>query len=100
MKKLIQIETKLAGLVQKFGVDKCLHFLVGFAFVLIFLLYGVAFGKAPAGWGGWATFVIVGLSYIKEKFIDEKFDFADVLATFFGAVLGMLLYIPIDIFKI
>lgn len=99
MKKLIQIETKLAGLVQKFGVDKCLHFLVGFAFVLIFLLYGVAFGKAPAGWGGWATFVIVAASYLKEKCIDKDFDFVDVWATFLGAALAMLLYVPIDFFS-
>lgn len=49
MKKLIQIETKLASLIEKVGVDKALHFLVGFAFVLAGLMYGLGFSASPAG---------------------------------------------------
>lgn len=98
MKKLIQIETKMAGLIEKVGVDKCLHFLVGFAFVIAGFMYGLGFSNSPAGWGGWACFIIVALSFVKEKFIDKSFDFADVLATFAGAILAVLLYVPIDAF--
>ena len=98
MKKLIQIETKLAGLLEMVGVDKALHFLVGMIFVLAGLVYGLGFSTSPAGWGGWAAFIVVAISFAKEKFIDKSFDFADVMATFFGAALGMLLYVPVDAF--
>jgi hypothetical protein len=98
MKKLIQIETKLASLIEKVGVDKVLHFLVGFAFVLAGLMYGLGFSASPAGWGGWALFIVIGLAFIKEKLIDKDFDFVDIWATFAGGVLGMILYSPIDMF--
>ena len=91
-------KTKLAGLLEMVGVDKALHFLVGMIFVLAGLVYGLGFSTSPAGWGGWAAFIIVAISFAKEKFIDKSFDFADVMATFFGAALGMLLYIPVDAF--
>lgn len=97
MKKLIQIETKIASLIERLGVDKMLHFLVGLVFVLAGFMYGLGFSASPAGWGGWALFIIVGLSFVKEKFIDKDFDFADVWATFAGGALGMILYLPIDI---
>lgn len=98
MKKLIQIETKLASLIEKVGVDKVLHFLVGFAVVLAGLMYGLGFSASLAGWGGWALFIVVGLAFCKEKFVDKDFDFVDIWATFMGGVLGMILYLPIDIF--
>lgn len=98
MKKFIQIETKLSSLISKIGVDKILHFLVGLIFVLSGLMYGLGFSASPAGWGGWALFIIVGLSFVKEKFIDKDFDFVDIWYTFMGGVLGMLMYLPIDIF--
>lgn len=47
MKKLIQIETKLASLIEKVGVDKVLHFLVGFAVTLAGLMYGLGFSAFP-----------------------------------------------------
>lgn len=98
MKKLIQMETKLASLIEKVGVDKVLHFLMGFAVVLAGLMYGLGFSASPAGWGGWALFIIVGLSFIKEKFVDKSFDFVDVWATFMGGALAMLMYVAIDVF--
>lgn len=49
MKKLIQIETKLASLIEMVGVDKMLHFLVGLVFVLAGLMYGLGFSNSPAG---------------------------------------------------
>lgn len=98
MKKLVQIEKKMADFISKIGVDKVLHFLVGFAFTLAGFMYGLGFSASPAGWGGWACVIIVALSFIKEKFIDEKFDFTDVLATFAGAMLAIILYVPIDAF--
>lgn len=98
MKKLIQIETKLASLIEKVGVDKVLHFLVGFAFVLAGLMYGLGFSNSPAGWGGWALFIIVALAFVKEKCIDKDFDFVDIWATFIGGALAMLMYVPIDVF--
>lgn len=88
----------LTSFINNVGIDKCLHFLVAFSFVLVFLLYGVVFGKAPAGWGGWALFIVVGLAFVKEKFIDKDFDFVDVWATFMGGALAMLMYVPIDVF--
>lgn len=98
MKKLIQIETKMAGLIEKAGIDRVLHFLVGFAFTLAGFMFGLGFSNSPAGWGGWACFIIVAIAFIKEKFVDKSFDFVDIWYTFIGAVLAVLLYVPIDIF--
>ena len=98
MKKLVQIEKKMDAFIEKVGVDRVLHFLVGFAFTLAGFMYGLGFSNSPAGWGGWACFIIVTLAFIKEKFIDEKFDFADIWATFAGGALALIIYVPIDAF--
>ena len=89
MNKLTFIEKGLAKLIEKIGIDRILHFLVAYAIVATCLIYGI-------GYGGWATFVVTGLAFIKEKFIDEKFDTVDLLASFFGCAAAMLMYIPYD----
>lgn len=91
MKKFTNIEKKIANIIEKIGIDKVLHYLVGYAAVATGLIYGL-------GPGGWTVFGITAASLIKEKFIDEKFDFADVMATFFGAATAMLVYVPYDMF--
>lgn len=91
MEKFTGIEHWIANVLNKIGVDKALHFLVAWAVVATALIYGM-------GPGGWTLFGVVAASFIKEKFIDEKFDFADVMATFFGGVVPLILYIPYDIF--
>lgn len=91
MKKFTKIEKKIANFLEKIGIDKALHYLIGYSAVATGLIYGL-------GPGGWTVFGIVAAAFIKEKFIDEKFDFADVLATFFGAASAMLVYVPYDIF--
>jgi len=96
MEKLNQIETKIAAIIEKVGVDRVLHFVVAYAIVTTCLLYGLAFAAAPIGCGGWATIILTAVAFIKEKYIDTEFDMHDLLASFFGCCVSLLLYIPID----
>lgn len=91
-----KFEQKIASFVEKVGCDRLLHFLVAYSVVMTCLVYGMAFAKAPVGCAGWAALIVTGLAFIKEKFIDEKFDTVDLVASFFGAALGVLMYVPID----
>ena len=79
------------NIIEKFGTDKVLHFLVGGWITSIF---------SPFGWVG----IIIGitltliLSLIKEQFLDSFFDWKDICAASIGSVIGGILACLIFIF--
>lgn len=72
-------------IIEKYGVDKVLHFLVGALMVAMASIFGLVF----FGFTGFlvATFgmipVVYVVSYIKEK-LDSKFDVLDIKAAMLG----------------
>ena len=82
---------KLANmLLEKFGIDKFLHFLGG-AWIVSML--------SPIGWTG----IIIGLiimlvlSVVKEAFLDEFFDFKDIIAAVCGSAVSVLIYLAVSL---
>lgn len=79
------------NIIEKFGTDKVLHFLVGGWITSIF---------SPFGWVG----IIIGitltliLSLIKEQFLDSFFDWKDICAASIGSVISVLIYFVFTIF--
>lgn len=82
---------KLANwFIDKFGVDKMLHFLGGALIVAIF---------SPFGWGGVLSgFVLMLiLSFIKEKYLDSVYDNKDIIAATLGGIVSVAIYAIIDL---
>lgn len=73
-------------LVEKFGYDKLLHFLVAAWAVSEFKIYGI--GIACIAW-----ILIVILSWIKEEFLDGHADARDIFAGALGGFISLLLMI-------
>ena len=71
-------------LVEKFGHDKLLHFLVAAWVVSVCSLYGV---------GCIAWIIIILLSIIKEKIFDDYADTKDIIAGTLGGFVSLLLSI-------
>lgn len=76
----------LNSLISKFGgTDKVLHLFLGGWLTSQFDAYG-------AGIGLIGMLVAVGLDIIKEKYLDESFDLMDVVATFVGCAIELMLW--------
>lgn len=73
-------------LINKFGSDKILHFLVGGYLTCLFGLFG---------WVGLVVGFIVTmfLEFAKEKWLDTVFDKKDFLATFAGSMVTIVIFI-------
>jgi hypothetical protein len=71
-------------LVEKFGHDKLLHFLVAAWVVSVCSSYGV---------GCIAWIIIILLSIIKEKIFDDYSDTKDIIAGALGGFVSLLLSI-------
>lgn len=78
-------EGKIADFLNKIGIDKVLHFLV-FGWVC-----SIGFTKSFTV-GVWCFIGIFILSLVKEKYIDKKIDWVDVIAGFFGGWTAFALY--------
>lgn len=81
---------KLNNLLNKVGMDRALHFaFAGWAVSAV----------SPFGITAMAiVFILVFiLSIIKERCLDDCPDFGDVIASFLGEIIAILLYIPADI---
>lgn len=75
------------NIVNKYGYDKIIHYLVGTAATGVALNYGYIV----------TAIVIVALliaSYIKEKKLDDFFDKKDIIACIYGILTSIGLYIP------
>ena len=82
------------NVIDEYGIDKVLHFLVGALVTAVISIFGIVF----FGFVGFliATFISVLVVYIlafyKEK-KDSVFDITDIKATMFGNVFILLLNI-------
>lgn len=76
-----------------FANDKIMHFLGGAWIVSVF---------SPIGWWGIliGTIIMLVLSFVKEKYLDDVFDWKDILAAGIGSVVSILLYLTIFKFVI
>lgn len=74
------------SIVAKFGSDKVMHFLGGGYIVALGSLFGL--------YGAIAAFIITFIiSYIKEKWLDSKFDWKDIWAAMCGGTLSFLIFL-------
>ena len=85
------------NIIEKFGIDKVLHFLVGFGIVCSFSSFG---------WIGIIIgfVVMLALSFVKEIFLDEVFDIKDIFAACLGGVLSVVVaaisFLVLNIFTV
>ncbi len=77
-------------IIDNIGVDKLLHFLVGYSLVVTGLMYSFVAGL-------WCFIAVVILSIIKETLLDETIDWKDIFASILGGMIGIFMYVPIDI---
>lgn len=88
------------NLIERHGVDKVLHFLVGAFLVALASIVGIVF----FGFTGFlvATFVMIpfiyGISYYKEKRLDDHFDALDIKAAMLGT--GIMVIANVTLFAV
>lgn len=72
------------NIIEKFGIDKVLHFFGGAWIVSMF---------SPIGWVGIIIGIVamLALSFVKEIFLDEIFDIKDIFAACLGGGLSILI---------
>lgn len=82
------------SLLEKVGIDKVLHFLVGYAIVATAAIFGII----PAVVATFLTFVLAGLKEsIDEREAEkanapyEAYDWRDIGATMLGTILPLIL---------
>ena len=86
------IKVKVNGLVNHFGSDKCLHFLVG-AWLTSMV--------TPLGFWwviGMIAFVVI-ISYVKEVYVDDVGDKIDMYAGIYGSVTSFVIWFLIELIK-
>ena len=71
-------------ILDKYGTDKVLHFLGGFAITSACALFGLF----SAGIGVVTTAV---LSWVKEQYLDDEFDANDIIAALMGSGVAVVL---------
>lgn len=76
-----------------FANDKVMHFLGGAWIVSVF---------SPIGWWGILIGIVVMLllSIVKEQFLDDEFDWKDIIAACIGSAVSVLLYLTLFKFVI
>lgn len=76
--------------VSKFGCDKFLHFLVGAWLTSMVTPLGI--------WWVIAMFIaVIGLSYIKEFYIDDIADNKDIIAGVLGGASSIIIWLIISV---
>ena len=76
--------------VKKYGSDKFLHFLVGAWLTSMVTPLGI--------WCVIAMFVaVIGLSYVKERYIDDIADNKDIIAGVLGSVSSIIIWSIISV---
>jgi len=80
------------NIIEQYGEDKMMHFLGGGWIVSMF---------SPFGWIGIIIGIIImlGISYIKEKYLDDIFDVKDIIAASIGGGISTLIYLICHLFQ-
>lgn len=86
----MDFEERLNGCIERVGVDKVLHLMVGYGMVATGLMYSLAAGL-------WCLLAVIALSVVKEVAIDKQADWVDVLAGVAGGIVALMAYIPKDL---
>ena len=86
----MDFEERLNGCIERVGVDKVLHLMVGYGMVATGLMYSLAAGL-------WCLLAVIALSVVKEVAIDKQTDWVDVLAGVAGGIVALMAYIPKDL---
>lgn len=90
---LVKIQNFINTNINKYGIDKVLHFLVG-AFITLLV--------SPMGIWAMSTMsaLLMVVSYVKEKYMDSEFTKNDIKFTLYGSITSFILYIPILILNL
>ena len=90
---LVKIQNFINTNINKYGIDKVLHFLVG-AFITLLV--------SPMGIWAMLTMsaLLMVVSYVKEKYMDSEFTKYDIKFTLYGSITSFILYIPILILNL
>ena len=90
---LVKIQNFINTNINKYGIDKVLHFLVG-AFITLLV--------SPMGIWAMLTMsaLLMVVSYVKEKYMDSEFTKNDIKFTLYGSITSFILYIPILILNL
>lgn len=75
------------NLINKFGADKVLHYLVGLGFTSVALPYGLIVTIIM-------IILLIGLSFIKEEKLDDAPDMNDIFVCVLGILTSVILYVP------
>lgn len=90
---LVKIQNFINTNINKYGIDKVLHFLVG-AFIT----------SLASPMGIWAmltmSVLLMIVSYVKEKYMDSEFTKNDIKFTLYGSITSFVMYIPIWILNL
>lgn len=74
-------------IIDKIGTDKVMHFLLGGWLVSLGVIYGII-----------TTIIMfafmIGISYVKEKYLDDAFDKKDIYAAIAGGIISIILGLP------
>lgn len=77
----------LNNIIDKVGSDKVMHFLLGGWLVSMGVAYGII--------GTIIMFLfMIGISYLKEKKLDDTFDIKDIYAAVIGGIISVLAGLP------
>lgn len=74
-------------IINKMGNDKVMHFLLGGWLVSLGIPYGIIITIIM-------FIFMIGISYIKEKYLDASFDKKDIYAAILGGIISILLGFP------
>ena len=90
---LVKIQNFINTNINKYGIDKVLHFLVG-AFITLLV--------SPMGIWAMLTMsaLLMVVSYVKEKYMDSEFTKNDIKFTLYGSITSFILYIQILILNL
>lgn len=84
-----KVVDKVNGKLMQYGIDKAMHFLVA-----AFLTSVVS----PLGLKAMLVmfFIIILVSYFKEKYMDAIFTMDDIKFSMYGSIASIILYLPIS----
>ena len=82
------LQTNIVDFLNKIGIDKALHFLVGGWMVSFGFTFGII--------GGIIMFLaLIVLAFLKEKVVDKEPDWKDFWFSIAGGVVSIALFIPV-----